>query len=336
MIGYTYAQLLQSMQDWPVNTGTNYVGNIPRFVELGELRLVKDLNLELFDVTNNTLTIATAANLITKPAGLLVLRTLRLASITGTSTAAANPTALCASQATFASITSLTFNGTLGAAPCTIVVPAQVTVTDTTGGHTGGGVIVTVSGLDYLGNTRQETIISVNGGTATGTIVWGQITALTCSDGSTPQTLSVGTAASAANTLGASFPLYKRSWDFVNNYASNPSVTLPPRYYAERDLNTWQIAQAADQQYGIELRYLQRPESIVFAGTSWLGNNCGELLLLTSLMAAEFYLKADDRFADLEGDYQQQLAISRIELRNQIRMGDYSPVKPAAAPTQGQ
>ena len=335
MIGYTYAQLVQSMQDWPVNQGTNYVGNIPRFVELGELRLVKDLNLEIFDVTNNTLSIAAAANLINKPAGLLVLRTMRLASITGTSSQAANTTALCASQATFATVTNLTFNGTLGASPATIAIPAQVTVKDTTSGGTAGGIIVTVGGLDYLGNTRTETIISVAGGTTTGTILWKTIITLTCSDGSTAQTISVGTAATAQNTLGASFPLFKRAWDYVNNYASNPAITLPPRYYAERDSNTWQIAQAADQAYGIELRYLQRPQTIVTAGTSWLGANCGELLLLTSLMAAEFYLKADDRFADLEGDYQTQLAISRQELRNQIRTGDYSPEKPAAMPTQG-
>ena len=335
MIGYTYAQLLQSLQDWPVNQGTNYIANIPRFVELGELRLVKDLNLEIFDVTNSAFTLLTGNNVITKPSELITLRTLRLALVTGTSSAVANPTALAASQATFASTTSLTFNGTLGAAPASLLVPAQVTVTDTTGGHTGGGIIVTISGLDYGGISRTEVLNTVNGATVTGVIVWSQIISMTCAQGSTPQTIEVGTAAAAQSTLGESFPVYKRSWDFVSNFAENPAVTGRPRYYAETDLNTWIVAPSADQSYAAVTRFLSRPQTIVTAGTSWLGDRCGDLLLLTSLMEAEFYLKADDRFSDLEGDYQSKLATARVEMRNQIRQGDYSPVKAAATTVQG-
>ena len=80
---------------------------------------------------------------------------------------------------------------------------------------------------------------------------------------------------------------------------------------------------------------MKRPQTIVTAGTTWLGNYCGDILLLASLMEAEFYLKADDRFADISGDYDRKLQVARVELRNIIRQGDYSPVKPAAQPAQG-
>lgn len=334
MIGYTYAQLLQSLQDWPVNQGSNYVGNIPRFVELGELRLVRDLNLEIFDVTDSSFVLATGMNVVTKPANLIALRTMQLALITGTTSQAANATAIGASQGTSASTASITFNGTLGAAPCTVAIPAQLTVTDTTSGATGGGVIVTVSGLDYLGDTQTETIDSVNGQTVTGVNRWSLIVSVTTSNGSSGQTLEFGTAAVSQSTLGNRSPVYKRNYDYVTNYASIAGAVARPRYYAEQDANTWLVSQYADQSYAVVVRFIKRPQTIVTAGTTWLGNYCGELLFLASLMEAEMYLKADDRFSDLEGDYQYKLGVARIELRNIIRQGDYSPVKPAAAPVQ--
>lgn len=52
MQGFSYTQLVQALQDWPQDTsdGTGeYIENIPRIIGLGELRLVKDLNLDIFD-----------------------------------------------------------------------------------------------------------------------------------------------------------------------------------------------------------------------------------------------------------------------------------------------
>ena len=333
MIGFTYTQLVQAMQDWPVNVGANYVGNIPRFVELGELRLVRDLNLDIFDSTDSSFVLNTGTTVITKPVSCIALRTMRLAPITYTNAIAANPTALGISQPTTNVNTTLVFNGTLGGAPCTVPTPAQVTVTDTSG--IAGGVIVTVTGLDAAGNPQYEQIFTVNNGVAEGIIRWSVVQTLTSQNGSGAQTISIGTAATSQSTFGKAFPIFKRSYDFVSNYGSDPSVTLPPRYYAESTETSWIVAQAADQNYGVLLRFIQRPQTIVTAGTTWLGNWCGELLLLCSLMEAENYLKADDRFADLSGDYATKLQVARVEMRNIIRQGDYSPVKPAAAPVQG-
>lgn len=331
MIGFTYVQLVQAMQDWPQNLGANYVGNISRFIEMGELRLVRDLNLEIFDQTDKTFTLLAGFNRVLKPSGLIQLRTMRMALITSVTTAAANPTALCASQATASASTPLLFNGTLGAAPATIAVPAVIEVTsDTT-----GGVSIVVTGLDYQGNPAVETILTVASALVLGHTVFSQVSAISCSGGSAPQTVSVGTAAASLNNLGASTAVYKRSHDFVESFAQSPTVNGPPRYFAELNQNYWRVAPAADQSYAAELRFVERPESIVLAGTSWLGNFCGEILFAAALMEAEHYLKADDRFADIQAEYQAKLQTARLELRDSIRMGDYSPAKPAATVTQG-
>lgn len=52
MQGFSYDELVQALQDWPQNDSGEdgeYVDNIPRIIGLGELRLVKDLNLDIFD-----------------------------------------------------------------------------------------------------------------------------------------------------------------------------------------------------------------------------------------------------------------------------------------------
>jgi hypothetical protein len=335
MIPFTYTTLQQALQDWPVAQAASYITNIPNYVGLGELRLLRDLNLELFDATDSSFFLGVGGNLITKPSSLVSLRTMQLALQTSTSSAPANPTALGASQITYQAPTSLAFTGTLGPAPVTIPVPAQVTVTDTTTTGTSGGIIVTISGLDSDGNTNAETIYSVNGGTAQGTIPWANVQTMGCSGGSALQTISIGTAAAAQPVLGQAFPVYKRSYDFVTNYGSQPTLTARPKYYAELNSTTWLIAQNADQNYQAVVRFIQRPPSIVTAGTTWLANNCSDLLLLACLMEAENFLKADDRFADLANDYNTKLNTARLELRNSIRTGDYSPAKAAATTVQG-
>jgi hypothetical protein len=334
---FTLTSLTQALQDWPVAYAAGYVANIPNCIGLGELKLLRDLNLEIFDVTDQSFTLAGGAAVVTKPANLVSLRTMQLALISSTTTVAANATAIGASQATFQSTTSITFNGTLGANPVTVSVPAQFTVTDTTSGQTGGGVLVTVQGLDYLGDAQTEFITSVNGQTVSGLTRWSLIIFVNVSDGSAAQTLSYGLAAVSSSTLGNKFPVFKRNYDYVTNYASTAGVTARPRYYAEMDSNTWILSQAADQSYAVVVRFIKRPQSLVTinGGVTWLSANCGDLLFHACLLEAENFLKADDRYADIEGQYNTKLQIARMELRNSIREGDYSPVKPAAAPAQG-
>ena len=53
-LAWTYTTLRQALLDWPVEDedSEEYVDNIDNLIGLGELRLVRDLNLSIFDVVN--------------------------------------------------------------------------------------------------------------------------------------------------------------------------------------------------------------------------------------------------------------------------------------------
>lgn len=78
MIGFTYNQLIAALQSWPVEDNDEYTTDLPRIVSLGELRLVKDLNLDIFDVVDSTVVVTTAIRTVPKPSGLIQTRALRL------------------------------------------------------------------------------------------------------------------------------------------------------------------------------------------------------------------------------------------------------------------
>jgi hypothetical protein len=66
-----------------------------------------------------------------------------------------------------------------------------------------------------------------------------------------------------------------------------------PRYYAVFDDNTFIMGPTPDANYAMELHYFYYPESIVTAGTSWLGNNFDSVLLYGALLEAANFMKSD-------------------------------------------
>jgi hypothetical protein len=74
MQGFTYDELVAALQSWPEDDASEYVAEIPRLIALGELRLVRDLNLELFDVTRDDITVTGNDRLVPKPAGTITTR----------------------------------------------------------------------------------------------------------------------------------------------------------------------------------------------------------------------------------------------------------------------
>jgi hypothetical protein len=65
-----------------------------------------------------------------------------------------------------------------------------------------------------------------------------------------------------------------------------------------------------DANYESELHYYYYPESIVIAGTSWLGNNFDTALLYGSLLeAAAFMLSEPDTIANYTARYQEAMGL---------------------------
>jgi hypothetical protein len=211
MEGFTYNQLRAALQSWPVEDNDEYTADLPKIIDMGELRLVRDLNMEIFDETASAIVVTSGSRFLTKPTGFIQTRTLWLI------------------------------------------------------------------------------------------------------------------------TSGTKTPLLQRSRDFCNALAPTPATTGVPRYYCEYSATQWMVVPTPNATGTAESLFIKRPTGLA-SGTqnTWLGDNVGDVLFLACLMEAENWLKADDRFADIKGQYDEKLNIARAELRNSIRVGDYSPAKHAA------
>ena len=71
-----------------------------------------------------------------------------------------------------------------------------------------------------------------------------------------------------------------------------------PQYYAVFDNATFIVGPTPDANYSAELHYFYYPESIVTAGTSWLGNNFDSVLLYGALLEAYTYMKGEKDVLD--------------------------------------
>jgi hypothetical protein len=110
--------------------------------------------------------------------------------------------------------------------------------------------------------------------------------------------------------------LINKDVNFIRECYTQASTQGLPQYYAIWDDSTMILGPTPDLAYTLELNYYYYPQSIVDAGTSWLGNNFETVLLYGSLREAYLYLKGE---ADLIAAYEQkyQEALEQID-----RLGD--------------
>jgi len=89
-----------------------------------------------------------------------------------------------------------------------------------------------------------------------------------------------------------------------------------PQYYGIFDDNTFILGPTPDASYSVELHYFYYPESIVTAGTSWLGDNFDSVLLYGALLEAANFMKSD---ADTVALYKERFDRAMSELK---QLGD--------------
>jgi len=110
--------------------------------------------------------------------------------------------------------------------------------------------------------------------------------------------------------------LLNKDVNFIRQAYPDPTATGLPRYYALfgsrlNDPNelTFILGPTPDASYGAELHYFYYPESIVDAGSSWLGDNYSPALLYGSLVEAYTYMKGEtDMLATYNSKYNEALA----------------------------
>jgi hypothetical protein len=113
---------------------------------------------------------------------------------------------------------------------------------------------------------------------------------------------------------GNYYYLLEKDVDFVREAFPDPTTTGLPRYYAQYDGDTsssegrFIFGPTPDSGYSVALHYYYDPESIVTAGTSWLGENAEQVLLYGALTEAYTFMKGDaDVMQFYEKKYQEAL-----------------------------
>jgi hypothetical protein len=94
--------------------------------------------------------------------------------------------------------------------------------------------------------------------------------------------------------------LLNRDVNYIRQVYPNPSFRSTPKYYAifgpnsnNVDELTFIVGPTPDAAYAAELHFYYYPESIVTAGTSWLGDNFDSTLLYGSLVEAYTWMKGE-------------------------------------------
>ena len=123
--------------------------------------------------------------------------------------------------------------------------------------------------------------------------------------------------------------LLNKDVNFIRAAYPSPTATGKPYYYAlfgpaTTNTNppvitnelTFILGPTPDAIYDIELHYYYYPESIVTAGTTWLGDNFDSVLLYGSLLEAYTYMKGEpDVIAGYQKRYDEAMLLAK-------RLGD--------------
>jgi hypothetical protein len=104
-------------------------------------------------------------------------------------------------------------------------------------------------------------------------------------------------------TTGEYSYLLNKDVNFIRESFPSPTYYAKPTHYAMFDQNSYILGPTPDIAYSVELHYFYYPQSIVTAGTSWLGDNFDSTLLYGSLLEAYTFMKGE---SDVLAGYQKR------------------------------
>ena len=138
------------------------------------------------------------------------------------------------------------------------------------------------------------------------------------------------------DATGAYEYLLNKDVNFIRQAYPTPNATGLPKYYAlfgtqTNDPNelSFILGPTPSASFGVELHYFYYPESIVDAGTSWLGDNFDSVLLYGSLIEAYTYMKGEKDMLTLYNQkFMEALALAKrlgdgMERQDAYRSGQF-------------
>jgi hypothetical protein len=118
------------------------------------------------------------------------------------------------------------------------------------------------------------------------------------------------------DALGAYFFLLNKDVNFIREAYPTPTVTGRPQHYGIFDQTTFIVGPTPNSNYAVEMHFGYYPESIVTAGTTWLGDSFDSALLNGALVEAIRFMKGEP---DLVANYEKMYVHAISLLKN---MGD--------------
>jgi hypothetical protein len=123
--------------------------------------------------------------------------------------------------------------------------------------------------------------------------------------------------------------LLNKDVNFMRESYPTPADTGAPQYYAlfgpqysQPNELSFILGPTPDDNYTVELHYFYYPESIVTAGTTWLGDNFDTVLLYGSLLEADAYMKSDADIISYHKDRYSEALSLLVRLGNGLERGD--------------
>jgi len=104
--------------------------------------------------------------------------------------------------------------------------------------------------------------------------------------------------------------LLNKDVNFIREAYPTPLSAGMPKHYAVFDQTSFIVGPTPDASYAVELHFATYPESIVTAGTTWLGTEFDSALLNGALVEAIRFQKGEpDMIAEYEKLYVQAVAL---------------------------
>lgn len=125
-------------------------------------------------------------------------------------------------------------------------------------------------------------------------------------------------------TTGEYEYLLNKDVNYIRQAFPFPAVSGKPTHYAYFDQNSFILGPTPDTTYTIELHYGYAPESIVTAGTSWLGDNFDSALFNAAMVEAITFMKGEPDLVQLyEQRYIQSIALLKNMADGKLREDAY-------------
>jgi len=118
--------------------------------------------------------------------------------------------------------------------------------------------------------------------------------------------------------------LLDKDVNFIREAYPSPTATGLPKHYAIFDDSAFILGPTPDSTYTAELHYGYYPESIVTAGTTWLGDEFDSALLNGALIEAIRFMKGEaDIIANYEKMYLQSITLLKTLGDGKLRQDTY-------------